>query len=148
MLGRIMKPSQIDLVRDSFVGILVDRDSAARLFYGRLFELAPDTRPLFRNDMTEQGRLLIEALAWIVTGLSRLDAMLPCVRKLAERHVGYGVEDRHYAVVGRALLHMVKTHGGPKVDAATLEAWTIAYAIVSDAMIDASRDVRLLRDAA
>jgi hemoglobin-like flavoprotein len=143
-----MHPNQLELVRDSFVQILVDPERAAALFYGRLFELAPDTRPLFRHDMTEQGRRLIEALAWIVTGLSQLDVMLPSLRKLAERHVGYGVEDRHYAIVGRALLHMVTVHGGPRVDAATRQAWTMAYALVSDAMIDASRDIRTLRDAA
>jgi nitric oxide dioxygenase len=143
-----MNPNQIDLVRDSFVQILVDPERAARLFYDRLFELAPDTRALFRNDLAEQGRQLIESLGWIVTGLSRLEAMLPAVRKLAQRHVGYGVEDRHYAIVGRALLHMVTVHGGASVDAAIQGAWTMAYALVSDAMIDASREVRALRDAA
>lgn len=143
-----MNPNQIDLVRDSFVQILVDPERAARIFYDRLFELAPETRALFRNDMVDQGRQLIEALGWIVTGLSRLEAMLPALRKLAQRHVGYGVEDRHYAIVGRALLHMVTVHGGGSVDAVTERAWTIAYALVSDAMIDASREARALCDAA
>ncbi len=143
-----MDPNQINRVRDSFVQILLDPDPAARLFYDRLFELAPDTRPLFRNDMTEQGRQLIEALAKIVTGLSSLDAMLPGLCKLAERHVGYGVEDRHYAIVGDALVHMVTVHGGPAIDSATVQAWKTAYALVADVMIAAGKDCRGLRDAA
>ena len=143
-----MNPRHVDLVRDSFVQVLVDSERAAHIFYDRLFELAPDTRPMFRKDMAEQGRLLIDALARIVTGLSRLDAMLPSLRKLAERHVGYGVEHRHYAVAGEALVHMIKVHGGPAVDAQTIEAWKVAYALVADAMIAATPDAREMRDAA
>lgn len=143
-----MDANQIDLVRDSFVQILLDADAAARLFYDRLFDLAPDTRPLFRNDMVEQGRHLIGALAKIVTGLSRLDAMLPVLCKLAERHVDYGVEDRHYAAVGDALVTMVTIHGGAAIDDATVQAWKTAYALIADVMIAASDDYRDLSAAA
>lgn len=137
-----MNPNQVELIRDSFVQMLVDTDRTARVFYDRLFELAPETRALFKNDMAEQGRQLIETLARIVTGLSRLDAILPGLRKLAERHVGYGVENRYYATVGDVLLHVVAVYGGPKTDPATLQAWKVAYALVADAMIEASNDFR------
>lgn len=143
-----MDANQVNLIRDSFVQILLDSDAAARLFYDRLFELAPDTRPLFRNDMAEQGRHLIGALAKIVTGLSSLDVMLPGLCKLAARHVDYGVEDRHYAVAGNALLHMVTAHGGLAIDSATVQAWRTAYVLVADVMIAASNDYRGLSDAA
>jgi hemoglobin-like flavoprotein len=143
-----MDPNQISRVRDSFVQILLDPDPAARLFYDRLFELAPDTRSLFRNDMVEQGRQLIEALAKIVTGLSSLDVMLPGLCKLAERHVGYGVEDRHYAIAGDALLHMITVHCGPAIDSTTVQAWKTAYTLIADVMIAASKGCRGLRDAA
>jgi len=143
-----MDANQVNLIRDSFVQILLDSDAAARLFYDRLFELAPDTRPLFQNDMAEQGRHLISALAKIVTGLSSLDVMLPGLCKLAERHVDYGVEDRHYAVAGNALLHMVTAHGGLAIDSVTVQAWKTAYALLADVMIAASNDYRGLSDAA
>jgi len=143
-----MDANQVNLIRDSFVQILLDSDAAARLFYNRLFELAPDTRPLFQNDMAEQGRHLISALAKIVTGLSSLDVMLPGLCKLAERHVDYGVEDRHYAVAGNALLHMVTAHGGLAIDSVTVQAWKTAYALLTDVMIAASNDYRGLSDAA
>jgi len=143
-----MDTDHVNLVRDSFVQIVLDTDAAARLFYDRLFELAPDTRPLFRNDMTEQGRHLIEMLGKIVTGLSKLDVMLPGLRKLAERHVDYGVEDRHYAVAGNALIHMVTAHGSPGIDSSTLAAWKMAYALIADTMIAASHDYREARTSA
>lgn len=140
-----MDTDQLNLVRDSFIQIVLDTDAAARSFYSRLFELAPETRPLFRTDMVEQGRHLIEALGRIVTGLSRLDVMLPGLCKLAERHVDYGVEDRHYAVAGDALMRMVTVHGGPAIDSTTMEAWKTAYALIAEVMIAASNDYRGLR---
>ena len=140
-----MDTDQVNLVRDSFVQIVLDTDAAARSFYDRLFELAPETRPLFRNEMITQGRHLIEALGRIVTGLSKLDDMRPGLRKLAERHVDYGVEDRHYAVAGNALMYMITVHGGSALDSATIGAWKTAYALIADVMIAASNDYRGLR---
>jgi len=145
---RVIDSEQVDLVRDSFVQILLDADAAARLFYDRLFDLAPDTRSLFHNDMAEQGRHLIGALAKIVTGLSSLDVMLPGLCKLAERHADYGVEDRHYLVAGDALVHMVTVHGGADIDSVTIQAWKTAYTMIAGAMIAASNDYRRFRDAA
>ena len=140
-----MDTDQVNLVRDSFVQIVLDSDAAARSFYDLLFELAPETRPLFRNEMITQGRHLIEALGRIVTGLSKLDDMRPGLRKLAERHVDYGVEDRHYAVAGNALMYMITVHGGSALDSATIEAWKTAYALIAEVMIAASNDYRGLR---
>jgi len=140
-----MDTDQVNLVRDSFVQIVLDSDAAARSFYDRLFELAPETRPLFRNEMITQGRHLIEALGRIVTGLSKLDDMRPGLRKLAERHVDYGVEDRHYAVAGNALMYMITVHGDSALDSATIEAWKTAYALIAEVMIAASNDYRGLR---
>jgi hemoglobin-like flavoprotein len=143
-----MNPNHVNLIRDSFVQMLVERERTARIFYDRLFELAPETRPLFRDDMARQGRRLVDALARIVTGLSRLEAMLPGLRKLAEGHVRYGVEERHYAIAGDALLHVVAVYGGPNIDPATLEAWRVAYDLVAGTMIEASTPLWATRDAA
>ena len=63
-----MTPQQIDLVQSSFAKVAPIADAAAALFYGRLFELAPGVKPLFRGDMTEQGRKLMMTLASSSTG--------------------------------------------------------------------------------
>jgi hypothetical protein len=38
--------------------LVAPTSQAAALFYGRLFEIAPAVKALFRGDMTEQGRKL------------------------------------------------------------------------------------------
>jgi hemoglobin-like flavoprotein len=99
-----MTPVQVKLVQDSFAQVAPISEQAAALFYGRLFEIAPEVKPLFKRDMTEQGRKLMATLAVVVNGLSNLDAILPTASALAKNHIAYGVTPGHYAPVGEALL--------------------------------------------
>ena len=99
-----MTPQQVNQVQTSFTKIVPIADKAAALFYGRLFEMAPETRALFCDDMGRQGRKLIAALATVVSSLSDFDAIVRIARELAKRHVAYGVQPEHYALVGSALL--------------------------------------------
>lgn len=131
---------QIDLVQDSFAAVVPVTEQAAEGFYRRLFELAPDTRHLFRGNMAEQGRKLFLTLATIVDALDRLDTILPVARELAIRHVAYGARDRHYDAVGVALLETLRVGLGRAFDRDTEEAWAAAYAVLSDTMLGAVRD--------
>lgn len=133
-----MTPTQISLVQDSFVYVLPIPDEVAAAFYRRLFAVAPDTRPLFKGDMKEQGRKLVLTLAAVVNGLERLDEIVPVAQELARRHVRYGVLDRHYAAVGGALLQTLAELLGPVFDKDTEAAWAAAYDLLSGVMIGAS----------
>ena len=64
-----MTGEQINLVRDSFRRVLPAADSAAQLFYARLFELDPSLRVLFTGDMAEQGRKLMKMIGMVVISL-------------------------------------------------------------------------------
>jgi hemoglobin-like flavoprotein len=100
-----MTPTQVTLVQNSFANVVPIADQAAGLFYDRLFEIAPEVKPMFHAaDMAEQRRKLMATLGLVVTGLSRLDTVLPAASALAKKHVGYGVKDEHYPIVGSALL--------------------------------------------
>lgn len=132
---------QIDLVQDSFAAVVPIADAAAAAFYRRLFELAPDTRPLFRNDMKEQGRKLFLTLATVVDALDRLNAVVPVARELAIRHVRYGARPHHYAAVGSALIDTLRVGLGPAFDQDTEAAWSAAYAILSGTMLSAACEV-------
>src|SRR6516165_1861048 len=68
-----MTPEQIDLVRKSFDALWPFRRKLAEQFYGRFFELAPDTRRLFPSDMEKQQLKLMDTLAAIVGTLDHRD---------------------------------------------------------------------------
>ena len=129
---------QIDLIEDSFARVAPIGDEAARAFYARLFEMAPELRPMFRGDMVEQGRKLVAMLTSVVHGLRETQALLLVARHLARRHVGYGVRAEHYAPVGQALLDTLAGALGETFTAETRAAWVAAYRALSGAMIDAA----------
>jgi nitric oxide dioxygenase len=128
-------PSQIDLVQTSFAKVAPIAEAAAGLFYGRLFEIAPEVQPLFRNDMKEQGRKLMTTLGVVVNGLKNLDAILPAAKALAVKHVGYGVTADHYVPVGAALIWTLEQGLGDDSTPETRDAWIEAYTALSGVMI-------------
>jgi hemoglobin-like flavoprotein len=131
-----MTPEQIRLVQDSWKRIETVR--FASLFYSRLFSLDPSVRGMFKTDLEEQGRRAMAVISTAVASLARLDAIVPAVQDLGRRHVGYGVKDRHYAVVGAALVwtlgHELNNHFTADVE----QAWRAAYHMLSTTMKQAA----------
>jgi hemoglobin-like flavoprotein len=130
-----MTPDQIKAIQESFAKVVPISEQAATLFYGRLFEIAPALKPLFRGDMEEQGRKLMATLGVVVNGLANLESVLPAASALAKRHVDYGVEAADYAPVGAALLWTLERGLGEQWTPTLAAAWTDAYTILSDFMI-------------
>lgn len=130
-----MTPDQIDLVQSSFAKVVPIADAAAGLFYGRLFEIAPETKALFHGDMGEQGRKLMTTLGVVVNGLKDLDAILPAAKSLAVKHVGYGVTATHYTPVGEALIWTLEQGLGAAFTPDVKNAWLTAYGALSGVMI-------------
>jgi nitric oxide dioxygenase len=128
-------PTQIALVQDSFAKVIPISETAAVLFYDRLFEIAPQVKGMFPNDMAEQRRKLMVMLAAVVKGLGNLESILPAASALAKRHVSYGAKAEHYPVVGSALLWTLEKGLGDGWTPAVADAWTTAYGTLSGYMI-------------
>lgn len=129
-----MTPEQIKLVKDSWAKVVPISETAAELFYGKLFELDPGVRAMFKGDMKEQGRKLMAILNTAVNALDKLETIVPAVQDMGKRHVTYGVKDEHYDTVGEALIW---TLGAGLKDAftdETKEAWVAVYTLVADTM--------------
>jgi nitric oxide dioxygenase len=130
-----MTPDQIKAIQESFAKVAPISEQAAAMFYGRLFEIAPSVKPLFKGDMAEQGRKLMATLAVVVNGLTNLETILPAASALAKRHVGYGVKPIHYPIVGEALLWTLERGLGTDWTPELATAWGDAYGVLSDYMI-------------
>ncbi|MBW8813501.1 MAG: hypothetical protein JF588_08755 [Caulobacterales bacterium] len=136
-----MTHDKIALVKSSFAEVAKISESAAALFYGRLFDVAPSVQTLFKGDLTAQGRKLMAALAMVVGSLDRMDQILPQLEHLARRHVAYGAEAGHYEVVGDTLLWTLEQGLGEAFTPAVRQAWAEAYAGLAGAMMAAARSV-------
>jgi hemoglobin-like flavoprotein len=124
------------LVKDSFQQVLPDSDKFVRTFYERLFELAPETKRLFVNNLEEQGSKLMAMLVLAIKGLDRLEELIPALHALGQRHVIYGVKQEHYPIVGAALLWTLKKYLGSSYTEETQKAWTAVYEALASAIMD------------
>jgi hemoglobin-like flavoprotein len=139
-----MTTHQVKLVQSSWALIAPIAEQAAALFYGRLFELDPSLRHMFKADLKEQGKKLMQMLGMVVHGLTNLDRLLPAVRDLGTRHGNYGVADSHYDTVGAALLWTLGQGLGNQFTAEVKEAWTAAYTALATTMKKAAHDAVVL----
>ena len=136
-----MTLDQKQLVQNTWEKVLPISETAATLFYGRLFELDPTTRSLFKHtNMPEQRKKLMRTIGTVVNGLNTLDQLIPAVRNLGQRHMAYGVKDEHYSSVGRALVWTLEQGLGADFTPEVKEAWTTVYDILANTMKNATRE--------
>ncbi|MEM6680152.1 MAG: globin domain-containing protein, partial [Pseudomonadota bacterium] len=122
-----LSAEQIAVIRATWAKVALVAPMASRLFYGRLFRLAPQTRALFHDDLAAQGRKLTATLGFVVDHLDRPDTLAPAACALAVRHLDYGVTADQYAPVGEALIWALKEILGPAFGPKESAAWLAAY---------------------
>lgn len=135
-----MTPNTIDNVQRTFNVIAPIADSAAALFYSKLFELDPSLRSMFKADMTDQGKKLMQILGVAVSSLKNLEAIVPAVQDLGRRHVKYGVRPQHYNTVAEAILWMLAQTLGNAFTPEIKQSWTEVYTVLADTMIAAANE--------
>jgi nitric oxide dioxygenase len=135
-----LNAQQKRLVRQSFESLEEYSDTVVRLFYGRLFEIAPQVRGLFHIDLREQSRKLQDMLATIVNALDRFDELQPVLVELGRRHVGYGVLPEHYNALRLALLWALGHALNSEFDSETKAAWDQLLRSVASTMLQATAD--------
>jgi hemoglobin-like flavoprotein len=130
-------------IKDSWRLVVPIAETAADLFYRRLFELRPEYRRLFPEDMKSQKRKLVAMLGFVVKSLdwpesawrdtvAEEDDLCLVVLALGRRHSDlYKVPDAGYDVVGEALLWTLDYGLGKKFDAPTRAAWTHVYQLLA-----------------
>jgi hemoglobin-like flavoprotein len=133
-----MTPKQVELVQSTWKMVLPISDTAAELFYGKLFDADPALKALFKGDMKAQGRKLMQMIGTAVNGLANLGSIVPAVQDLGRRHVKYGVKDKDYDTVAGALVWTLGQGLGEKFTPEVKDAWVAAYTILAKTMKDAA----------
>jgi hemoglobin-like flavoprotein len=129
-----MAPGQ--LIRDSFEVIHEMPQAIAMLFYGRLFDLDPSLRALFKTDMHTQSRKLMDTLRATIDSLDSFDQLRPALRELGRKHAfEYGVRPEHYKVVIEALLWAFGQALHPRFYPETKAAWREVLEDISREML-------------
>jgi hemoglobin-like flavoprotein len=125
-------------------------ETVSELFYRRLFEIRPELRDLFSNDMEAQKRKLLNMLAFAVKSLDwpleewreevdPEDDLFLVILALGRRHSRlYHVEDEYYGPVGEALVWTLEQGLGQVFEGVTKDAWIQVYGMLSTTMKIAS----------
>ena len=135
-----MSPEQKNLVTTTWAMVVPIADTAAGLFYDRLFAIDTSTRAMFTStNMAEQKKKLMQALAFVIGGLDKVEQLVPTIQTLGRNHVRYGVTDTHYDSVGAALLWTLEQGLKEAWTPAVKDAWIAAYTTVAGVMKDAAK---------
>jgi nitric oxide dioxygenase len=131
-----MTPAQIVLVEQSYAEVKPIADVAAKLFYQRLFQIAPEVEPLFKGDIEEQGRKLMSVLTTAISLLRHPERLRQALEQLGRRHRGYGVRPEQFVPVGQALIWTLEQGLKEKFTPERRDAWLALYEGVTQAMLD------------
>jgi hemoglobin-like flavoprotein len=112
-------------------------------FYSRLFAAAPAVRPFFPSDLKRQKTMLLATLVLLRKSLRNLDAIVPKLKDLGERHVAYGARPEHYPLVGATLIASMAAIGGPNWKPEYERAWGAAFEIVAATMLEGAERARV-----
>jgi nitric oxide dioxygenase len=74
-------------------------------------------------------------LSAMVARLDNLGSLEQEIIDMAKRHAGYGVQPRHYAMVGAALLWTLEKGLGADWNEDTAAAWAACYGIIAGQMM-------------
>jgi hemoglobin-like flavoprotein len=127
-------PREKRLVQGSWKAVVPISDQAAEIFYAKLFELDATLKPLFKGDMTAQGKKLMQMLTTAVSGLDNLGGIVPAVQALGARHVDYGVKDEDYDTVGTAFIYTLEQGLGDAFTDEVKDAWLKVYTVLATTM--------------
>lgn len=133
-----MGPSSQYIVRRTWAKAAAAQVDMARLFYGRLFKIAPETRKLFSSDMDLQGQKLVATLGFVIDHLSDELALVPAAQDLAVRHLNYNVKKEHYQAVTASLLWTLEELLGSEYTTEVSTAWSEVLGKIERLMTEAA----------
>jgi hemoglobin-like flavoprotein len=133
-----MTPEQKALVKASYQRLVPLADTAAQLFYSRLFATDPSLRALFKADFQDQAAKFADMVRVLVAELDDPDKVGRTLRELGRRHAVYGVIDAHYDTVGESLVWAIDKALGREARPELKEAWAEFYDLVANSMKEAS----------
>lgn len=108
----------------------------ANKFYDNLFRDYPEVEPLFaKNDREAMQKKLLVSLVLIVENIRNMETLQSALKSLGARHYEVGTLEKHYPMVGDALLKTFKSFLGEKWTAEMEESWLAAYNEISNMML-------------
>lgn len=147
-----MTPSQIRAVHNSYAKIEPIAQKVGEKFYNRLFAMAPETRKLFPEDMSQQHLAFMNVVSQLVnlhlrslislpvTQADNAEAAMPTMRKLGKDHAKWGVIPAHFVLMRKSLMdtlaEMLGADFTPDLHTAWLDAFDVMAKVMQNGLLD------------
>lgn len=134
----------IEIVKSTVPALKAHGEEITKTFYKNMFENNPEVRLLFnmeRQASGEQPKALAMAVLAAAQNIDNLEAILPVVKKIGERHCDVQIKEEHYPIVGANLLGAIKEVLGEAATEDIIEAWGKAYGVIAEIFIDVEKEI-------
>ncbi|WP_371498142.1 globin domain-containing protein [Kitasatospora sp. NBC_00374] len=128
------------VLRASFAVVERRADQLTKYFYAHLFTHSPGLRALFPARMDEQRDRLFSAVTQLVLRLEEPGLLRDYLTALGRDHRKFGAAPQHYPAIGASLIASLRHFSGHYWTPEIEKAWTEAYTVISQTMIEATAD--------
>jgi len=133
----MLSQTTIDIVKSTAPVIAEAGPAMTAHFYERMFSHNPELKDIFNLTHQQTGRqreALFNAVHAYAANIDNLEALLPAVEKIAQKHTSFQITAEQYDIVGTHLLATIDELLSP--GAAVIDAWAEAYGVLAGIFID------------
>lgn len=134
----------MDIIKSTVPALQAKGLEITTTFYKNMFENNPEVKPLFNMDRQssgEQPKALAMTVLAAAQNIDNLSAILPVVRRIAEKHCDALIKEEHYPIVGANLLGAIKEVLGDAATDEIIEAWGKAYGVIAEIFIGIEKEI-------
>lgn len=140
----MLSQSTIDTVKSTIPLLTEHGEEITRCFYEKLFTAHPELKHVFNQvnqQRGEQPRALADAVIAYAGNIDKLEALLPAVARIANKHVSLGIKPEQYPLVGNNLLAAIKEVLTLSDNHPALSAWAEAYNVLAGIFINTEEEI-------
>lgn len=127
------------------VPILKERGTEiTKRFYQLMFENNPELKNIFNQTNQRKGKqpkALANTVYAAALHIDNLEAILPVVKQIGEKHRSLNIKPEHYPIVGKNLLLAIKDVLGDDATDEIMDAWEKAYGVIADVFISVEHEM-------
>lgn len=140
----MLNQQTIEIIKSTVPVLEKHGETITTRFYQLMFGNHPELLNIFNHANQKQGRQQ-KALAGTVYAaamyIDNLEAILPVVKQIAQKHRSLGILPEHYPIVGKHLLLAIKDVLGDAATDEIIDAWAQAYNVIADVFISVEAEL-------
>ncbi|MFC4024159.1 NO-inducible flavohemoprotein [Oceanobacillus longus] len=112
-------------------------------FYQLMFKDHPELKNIFNQVNQRKGdqpKALANTVYAAAVHIENLEAILPVVKQISEKHRSLNIKPEHYPIVGKYLLMGIKDVLGDAATDDIMNAWAKAYGVIADVFISVEKE--------